>query len=79
MEVAATALPLNDEEYVYEDARSEECSEVEDADQVSSFTKALIIDYDWSTTTTLGCDNCLFLFFFILFAEILWKQIEGYW
>ncbi|XP_009122249.1 lysine--tRNA ligase, cytoplasmic [Brassica rapa] len=33
MEVAATALPLNDEEYVYEDARSEECSEVEDADQ----------------------------------------------
>lgn len=37
MEVAATALPLNDEEYVYEDARSEECSEVEDANQVSSF------------------------------------------
>nr|VDD34460.1 unnamed protein product [Brassica oleracea] len=33
MDVAATALPLDDEEYVYEDARSE-CSEVEDAEQV---------------------------------------------
>ncbi|CAN6866528.1 unnamed protein product [Brassica oleracea] len=32
MDVAATALPLDDEEYVYEDARSE-CSEVEDAEQ----------------------------------------------